>query len=85
MTGDKKYFPDLRRLTSEIVEGQSVVGSWGHRFIQGNGILSGYGMMNAPGVPLTTSLILARAAGVQSAEIDEAIEKSTRLLRFYVG
>ena len=84
-TGDKKYLPELGRLTTEIVEGQSVVGSWGHRFIQGNGILSGYGMMNAPGVPLTTSLILARAAGVQSAEIDEAIEKSTRLLRFYVG
>jgi|GEM_PF-182281 len=84
-TGDKAYLPDLERLCKEIVEGQSVVGSWGHRFIQGNGILSGYGMMNAPGVPLTISLILGRAAGVQDSAIDKAIEKSSRLLRFYVG
>ncbi len=84
-TGDKEYLPDLERLTTEIVQGQSVVGSWGHRFVQGSGILSGYGMMNAPGLPLTTSLVLARAAGVKDPALDEAIDKSTRLLRFYVG
>jgi hypothetical protein len=42
-------------------------------------------MMNAPGVPLTVSLILARKAGVDDPKLDEAIEKSARLLRFYVG
>ncbi len=83
-TGDTEFLPDLERLAMEITRGQSVVGSWGHRFVQENGILSGYGMMNAPGVPLTTSLILARMAGVNDPALDEAITKSTRLLRFYV-
>ncbi|MBT8044697.1 MAG: acetylesterase, partial [Verrucomicrobiae bacterium] len=44
-----------------------------------------YGMMNAPGVPLTTSLVLARKAGIKAPELDLAIERSVKLLRFYVG
>jgi hypothetical protein len=42
-------------------------------------------MMNAPGVPLTISLILAKKAGVSDPKLDLAIERSARLLRFYVG
>jgi hypothetical protein len=84
-TGDRTFMPDLERITMEIVRGQSPVGSWGHRFAQENGRLSGYGMMNAPGLPLTVSLVLARKAGVENPELDEAIEKSARLIRFYVG
>ena len=56
----------------------------GHRFVQGNGRLAGYGMMNAPGLPLSISLVLAREAGVKNPELDEAIDKSARLIRFYV-
>lgn len=84
-TGDRTFFPDLERITMEIVHGQSEVGSWGHRFVQENGRLAGYGMMNAPGLPLAVSLILAREAGVDHPELDAAIEKSARLIRFYVG
>jgi hypothetical protein len=84
-TGDQDFMPDLERLALEIVRGQSAVGSWGHRFVQDNGILAGYGMMNAPGLPLTLALVLARAAGVDDPSLDTAVEKSTRLLRFYVG
>ena len=84
-TGDSSFVPDLKRITMEIVRGQSEVGSWGHRFVQSNGRLAGYGMMNAPGLPLTVSLVLAREAGVDDPELDEAIEKSARLIRFYVG
>lgn len=84
-TGDRTFLPDMKRITMEIVRGQSVIGSWGHRFVGEDGRLSGYGMMNAPGLPLTTSLILARAAGVKDPALDKAIEKSVRVLRFYVG
>ncbi len=85
-TGDRTFVPDMQRITMEIVHGQSGVGSWGHRFTTpGEKRLAGYGMMNAPGIPLTTSLILARKAGVAHPELDEAIAKSTLLLRFYVG
>ncbi|MHC4409429.1 MAG: DUF6288 domain-containing protein, partial [Planctomycetota bacterium] len=84
-TGDRSVMPDLKRVTMEIVRGQSAVGSWGHRFVQANGRLAGYGMMNAPGVPLTLSLVLARKAGVDDPALDAAIAKSARLIRFYVG
>ena len=84
-TGDKAVLPDLKRLALEAAKGQSIVGSWGHRFANPDGRLGGYGMMNAPGLPLTTSLIMARAAGVNDPEVSEAIEKSARLLRFYIG
>jgi HEAT repeat protein len=84
-TGDRRFLPDLKRITMEIVRGQSEVGSWGHRFVQANGRLAGYGMMNAPGLPLTVSLILARKAGVADPALDAAIDKSARLIRFYVG
>ncbi|NWK55008.1 acetylesterase [Verrucomicrobiaceae bacterium N1E253] len=84
-TGDQRFMPDLKRITMEIVHGQSQVGSWGHRFIREDGRLGGYGMMNAPGLPLTVSLILARKAGVKDPALDRAIEKSARLIRFYVG
>jgi len=84
-TGDESVLPGLRRLALEAANGQSIVGSWGHKFAGEDGRLVGYGMMNAPGLPLTTSLIMARAAGVDDPAIDLAIERSARLLRFYVG
>lgn len=84
-TGDQSFIKDLERVTLEIVAGQSAVGSWGHRFVQDNGRLAGYGMMNAPGLTLTTSLLLAREAGIRNPTLDEAIDKSLDLLRFYSG
>jgi hypothetical protein len=84
-TRDRRYLPALKRITMEIVNGQSAVGSWGHKFINEKGRLRGYGMMNAPGAPMTLSLVLAKMAGVRDSKLDVAIKKSTDLLRFYVG
>ena len=84
-TGDDSVMPGLTRLALEAARGQSAVGSWGHRFARPDGRLYGYGMMNAPGVPLTISLAMARKAGVKNPALDLAIERSARLLRFYIG
>ncbi len=84
-TGDKSVMPGLRRLALEAANGQSMVGSWGHRFAGPDGRCQGYGMMNAPGLPLTTSLVMARKAGVKAPALDLAIERSERLLHFYIG
>ena len=84
-TGDNSVSAGLRRLALEASNGQSIVGSWGHRFAGEDGRLMGYGMMNSPGIPLTTALVMARAAGVKDPAIDRAIERSARLLRFYIG
>jgi hypothetical protein len=84
-TGDESVLPGLERLAMEAAEGQSIVGSWGHKFAGDDGRLVGYGMMNAPGLPLTTALVLARKAGVDKPEVSLAIERSAKLLRFYSG
>mgnify|MGYP002621913404 CR=1 FL=1 len=84
-TGDDSVLPGLRRIAMEAAEGQSIVGSWGHKFAGPDGRLLGYGMMNSPGVVLTIGLVLAREAGVDDPEVAEAIERSAKLLRFYIG
>ena len=84
-TGDQSMLPGLRRLALEAARGQSAVGSWGHMFALPDGRLKGYGMMNAPGLPLTIGLVLARDAGVKDPEVARAIELSARLMRFYIG
>ncbi len=84
-TDDESVMPGLKRLALEAAKGQSAVGSWGHGFALPDGRLGGYGMMNSPGLPLTISLVMARAAGVKDPAVDRAIELSARLLRFYIG
>lgn len=84
-TSDSSVMPGLKRLALEAAKGQSAVGSWGHGFAIPDGRLGGYGMMNSPGVPLTISLVLAREAGVKDPAVDLAIERSAKLLRFYIG
>ncbi len=84
-TGDATYSEGMKRLALEAARGQSIVGSWGHKFAGDDGRLVGYGMMNAPGLTLTTSLVLARMAGLNEPDIDLAIERSAKMLRFYAG
>jgi len=84
-TGDQSVMVGLKRLALESAKGQSAVGSWGHGFAKPDGRLGGYGMMNSPGIPLTIGLVIARTAGVKDPAIDLAIERSARLLRFYIG
>ena len=84
-TGDQSALRGLKRLALESAQGQSAVGSWGHGFARPDGRLRGYGMMNSPGLPLTIGLVMARAAGVKEPAVDLAIERSAKLLRFYIG
>ncbi len=85
-TGDESVRPTMNRLSYEIATGQSQVGTWGHRFAyEHNGILRGYGAMNQVGLSLTASLVIAREAGANDPQIEEAIAKSRRFLEFYVG
>ena len=84
-TGDESVLRGVKRLALAAAKGQSAVGSWGHGFAIPDGRLGGYGMMNSPGLVLTTALVLAREAGVTDAEVATAIERSAKLLRFYIG
>ncbi len=82
-TGDDSYQDGMKRLVMESVNGQSDVGSWGHKFSDENGRLVGYGMMNSPGLTLTISLVLAREAGIEDPKLDLAIQRSATMLGFY--
>ena len=84
-TKDRQFVSDMTRITMEIVDGQSTVGSWGHRFAEPNGVLKGYGMMNSAGLPLIHSLVMARSAGVRNSKLDQAIQKSVDMMQFYAG
>lgn len=84
-TGDKSVLPGLRRIALEVAKGQSKAGSWGHKFAKPDGRLHGYGMMNSPGLVLTIGMTLAREVGGDDPEVAAAIERSAKLLRFYIG
>lgn len=83
-TGDQSVMPGLQRLALETARGQSGVGTWGHRFAESGGNLGGYGAMNAPGLPLTIGMVLAREAGVKHPDLDRAITNAAAFLRWYV-
>ena len=85
LTGDQTFVPGLKRLALETARGQSGVGTWGHRFAEPGGNLGGYGAMNAPGLPLTIGMVLAREAGVKDADLDRAIAKTAAFLRWFVN
>ncbi len=84
-TGDKSVLPGLERLALETARGQSAVGNWGHRFSPNGVNLEGYGAMNAPGLSLSIGMALAREAGVKHADLDNALVKSARMLRWFVN
>ena len=84
-TGDASFDTGMHRLALEMAKGQSAVGSWGHGLALPSGNLAGYGMMNVTGIPITISLIMAREAGLKDPAVELAIERSAKLLRFYIG
>jgi hypothetical protein len=84
-TGDSAFQDGMKRLALEAANGQSIVGSWGHRYAGDDGRLIGYGMMNAPGIPLTIALVMTRQVGVDDPAIETAIDRSAKLIRFYSG
>jgi HEAT repeat protein len=84
-TGDPEAAAGMKRLALEAARGQSAVGTWGHKFAMPNGNLNGYGAMNAPGLSLTIGMVLAHEAGLDEPEVDRAIAKVARFLRWYVN
>ena len=84
-THDTSVLDGVKRLAMEAANGQSGVGTWGHKFARPDGNLNGYGCMNQPGLSLTISMVLARQAGVHDPVLDRAIAKASGFLRWYVN
>jgi len=84
-THDVSVLDGVKRLAMEAANGQSGVGTWGHKFARPDGNLNGYGCMNQPGLSLTIGMVLARQAGVNDPAVDRAITKAAGFLRWYVN
>ncbi|MDP0491094.1 MAG: DUF6288 domain-containing protein [Verrucomicrobiota bacterium JB023] len=91
-TGDEAVLPAIELYTTRIAEGQSFIGSWGHAMawpdVNGgklHGVLSGYGALNSAGLICHLSLILGKKCGVESEEVDTAIEKANNFFGFYAN
>jgi HEAT repeat protein len=90
-TGDKYVLPAIREYAIKTAMGQSNGGTWGHGFAwtsrnggKLHGSLSGYGALNAAGLPCYLSLLLAKKCGIEHREIDDAIARSSRFFRQFV-
>ena len=86
LTNDRSVLPEIRRLSGRLVHGQGPLGTWGHTFLNPDtDRLNGYGAVNAVGVPVATSLVLARECGLSFAGLDESIELAASFFRRHVG
>ncbi len=84
-TGDRSIMPELKRTTTEAIKAQCMNGMWGHCAALSDGHSEGYGGMNQVGLPMTISFVLARQVGVNDPALDRAIDRSVRLLRWFVN
>ncbi|GHC50094.1 DUF6288 domain-containing protein [Roseibacillus persicicus] len=86
ITGDRYVLPEIRRLSGHLVAGQGPLGTWGHTFAEPTtDRLRGYGAVNAVGIPVAISLVLARECGQDFAGLDECIEQAATFFRRHVG
>jgi len=89
-TKDEFVLPTIKELAVGASQGQSGVGSYGHRFSSRNpdgsfhGPLIGYGEINNAALSMDIGIILARKCGVEDEEITRAINMGKRFFDFYV-
>lgn len=85
-TGDAEVLPKIRKITQAIAEGQSRMGTLGHGFADpATGILAGYGAVNQCAITCAISLALARKCGVESEDLDRAIERARIFFSYYIN
>ncbi|MGD7652430.1 MAG: DUF6288 domain-containing protein [Verrucomicrobiales bacterium] len=85
-TGDRSVLKEIARLSHHLANGQGPMGTWGHAFVDPESKrLRGYGAVNAVGLPVAISLVLARECGVKVDRLDESIQRATEFFRRHVG
>ncbi|MBK1855053.1 PASTA domain-containing protein [Verrucomicrobiaceae bacterium 5K15] len=91
-TEDQLVLPTIEAMAIQIANGQSHFGTMGHQLAvpASDGSLNGaynvgYGTVNSAGMPCFLGLLLARECGVNSPEIDPAIERASAFFAAYEG
>ena len=89
-TKDEFVLPTIKELAVGASQGQSGVGSYGHRFSSRmpdgsfHGPLLGYGEINNAALTMDIGIILAQKAGVKDDEVTRAIQMGKRFFDFYI-
>jgi HEAT repeat protein len=83
VTKDRSVLPKIRALSKSLVEGQNVLGLWGHGYKEIDGSCSGYGALNQAGLVCALSLALAQKCRVDIEHLDRAVERSRTCFRWY--
>lgn len=89
-TGDEYVLPTIKELAVGGSQGQSGVGTYGHRFSSRkpdgsfHGPLVGYGAINNAALTMYNGLVLARKCGVEDPELTRAITMGKRFFDFFV-
>ena len=86
MTKDEDVLQEVKHLTGHLVNGRGPLSTWGHSFVDpSNQRLRGYGAVNAVGVPVVLSIVLARECGVSVNGLEQTISESAQFFRRHVG
>ena len=91
-TRDAEVLPAICEFSTQIAQGQSGVGSWGHGMAwpainagQLHGSLGGYGALNQAGLICHLSMALAQKCGVKDKAVAEAVDRANTFFGFYIG
>jgi hypothetical protein len=89
-TGDQYVLPTIKELAVGGAQGQSGVGTYGHRFSSRkpdgsfHGPLVGYGAINNAALTLYNGLLLAQKCGIKDEEVANAVRMGKRFFDFFV-
>jgi len=90
VTGDQYVLPAIKELAVGGAQGQSGVGTYGHRFSSRkpdgsiHGPLVGYGAINNAALTMYNGLAVAQKAGIADQEVSDALRMGKRFFDFFV-
>ena len=83
-TGDRSALPKIKAISRSLIDGQNVLGLWGHGYKADDGSCSGYGALNQVGLVCALSLALAQKCNVEIEGLNRAVKRSVKCFEWYV-
>jgi hypothetical protein len=91
ITRDTEVVPAITKNTLMLARGQSMYGTFGHGFAsltkdgKFNGSVPPYGPVNMAGLPANLAIVMGKKCGVNSPEVDQAIERAAGFFGYFAG
>jgi hypothetical protein len=90
-TGDESVLPYVRALALNTARGGSLYGTYGHAMAMPtpsgelHGLMPPYGPVNQSGLACFLSMAIARRAGIQDAQLDASIARTSKFFGFCIN